>query len=155
MNPPEKHSGIYKGHIYPLTKTDKNTAIDEEGNIWTFDKTWNRNFIKSVPADIDILNSDKISAITKLGFSYSDGQKIFGFERVDHRFDDIKYQQQVQAQNIMKNICKKCQNESFDNIDKIFSYDMPNRNSKFKPETISQIRLENERAQEFLKKYLE
>jgi len=46
MNPPAEYSGIYKGHIYHLTETGKNTAIDDDGNNWTFDKIWNRDYIK-------------------------------------------------------------------------------------------------------------
>ena len=156
MNPPEQYSGIYKGHIHSLTETGKNTAIDDDRNSWTFDKTWNRDYIKPVIADSDILNSDKMWAIEHLGYKYSDGKMIFGFDRMDHRFADTKNQQQIEAQTIMANLCLGCKKEPFEKINDIFSYDMPPRYSKLTdPETVNQMNLENQKAQEFLKQYFE
>ncbi|MGI0057861.1 MAG: hypothetical protein ACREAK_10890 [Nitrosarchaeum sp.] len=151
MNPPEQYSGIYKGHIYNLTEIGKNTAVDDDANNWTFDKTWNRDYIKPVMVDNDILNQDKINAIEKMGFSYSDGQKIFGFDRVDHRFADAKSQQQFEANKIMADLCPKCQEKPFEKINDIFSYDLPSRHSIDE----SKMNLENLKAQEFLKQYFE
>ena len=151
MNPPEQYSGIYKGHIYHLTETGKNTAVDDDANTWTFDKTWNRDYIKPVNVDNNILNQDKINAIQQLGFSYSDGQKIFGFERIDHRFADAKGQQQFEANKIMADLCPECQEKPFEKINDIFSYDLPDRHSIDE----SKMNQENLKAQEFLKQYFE
>ena len=156
MNPPEEYSGIYKGHIYHLTETGKNTAVDDDGNNWTFDKIWNRDYIKPVNVDNDILNQKKMDAIEQLGFKYSDGQEIFGFDRFDHRFADTKNQQQIEAQSIMNNLCPDCQKKPFEKIDNIFSYSLPNRHSKLNnPETVNQMNLEDQKAREFLKQYFE
>ena len=156
MNPPEEYFGIYKGHTHHLTETGKNTATDDDGNNWTFDKIWNRDYIKPVNVDSDILNPEKISAINQLGFQYSDGKEIFGFDRVDHRFVDVKNQQQIEAQTTMTNICPECQKEPFEKINDIFTYDMPTRHSKLNnPETVNQMHLEDQRAQEFLKEFFE
>ena len=152
MNPPEQYSGIYKGHIYHLTETGKNTAVDDDANTWTFDKIWNRDYIKPVTIDSDILNQDKINAIEKMGFSYSDGQKIFGFERIDHRFADAKGQQKLEADKIMADLCPECQEKPFEKINDIFSYDFPSRHSKIDESKMNQ---ENLKAQEFLKQYFE
>jgi hypothetical protein len=156
MNPPDEYSGINNGHIYHLTETGKNTAIDDEGNTWTFDKIWNRDYIKPVSVDSDILNQEKIEAIESLGFQYSDGQEIFGFDRVDHRFADVKGQQQIQAQTIMTNLCPECLKEPFEKIDNIFSYDLPDRHSKLNnPETVTLMKLEDQKARQFLQDYFE
>ena len=156
MNPPAEYLGIYRGHPYHLTETGKNTAVDDDGNNWTFDKIWNHDYTRPVIVDNDILNPKKIKAIEQLGFQYSDGQEIFGFDRVDHRFTDTKNQQQIKAQNVMNKICKECQKEPFEKINNIFSYDMPTRYSKLNnPETVNLINQEKQKAQEFLKKYFE
>ncbi len=151
MNPPEQYSGIFQGHIYKLTETGKNTAIDDQGNTWTMDKIWNRDYIKPNVVDSDILNQQKITAIEQLGFGYSDGQAIFGFDRMDHRFADAKEQQQNKAQSIMNDLCPKCQNESYDRINDIFSYDLP-ANSK-REQAVNQMHTEDQKAQELLKQY--
>jgi hypothetical protein len=151
MNPPEQYSGIYQGHTYSLTETGKNTAIDKDGNSWTFDKTWNRDYIKPAVTDNDIFNSDKMYAIEKLGFEYSDGKAIFGFDRMDHRFTNTKNQQQNIAQNLMKDLCSECQKKPFEKINEIFSYDIPSYSKMDK----TKMNQEEQRAQEFLKQYLE
>ena len=47
MNPPDEFDGIDKGHIYHLTETSKTTAVDEFGDIWTFQYgKWTKDFIK-------------------------------------------------------------------------------------------------------------
>ena len=156
MNPPEEYSGIYRGHIYHLTETGKNTAIDDDGNYWTFDKIWNRDYIKPVIVDNDLLNPNKVIAIEQLGFQYSDALEIFGFDRMDHRFIDSKNQQQIEALHIMSSICPECQKEPFEKINDIFSYDTPIRYSKLDdPKIVTLKNLEDKKAQEFLKQYFE
>lgn len=156
MNPPEEYSGIYRGHIYHLTETGKNTAIDDDGNSWTFDKIWNRDYIKPVIADSNILNPNKVIAIEQLGFQYSDAQGIFGFDRMDHRFVDNKNLQQIKALHIMNSLCPECQKEPYEKINDIFSYDMPIRYSKLDdPKIVTLKNLEDKKAQEFLKQYFE
>jgi hypothetical protein len=156
MNPPEEYSGIYHGHIYHLTETGPNTATDDDGNTWTFDKIWNRDYIKPINVDSDILNPTKIYALEKLGFQYSDGKEIFGYDKMDHRFADIKYQQQIEAQNIMNSLCSKCQKEHFEEINDIFSYDMSTRYSKLdNPQIITQIDIEDQNARQLLKEFFE
>jgi len=156
MNPPEEYSGIYHGHIYHLTETGPNTAIDDDGNTWTFDKIWNHDYIKPVNVDSDIFNPPKIYALEKLGFQYSDGKEIFGYDKMDHRFADIKYQQQIEAQNIMNSLCSKCQKEHFEEINDIFSYDMSTRYSKLdNPQIITQIDIEDQNARQLLKEFFE
>jgi hypothetical protein len=154
MNPPEEYSGIYKGHIYHLIETGKNIAIDDEGNHWMFDKTWTRDYIKPVSVDHDILNPEKIYAIEKLGFQHSDGNKIFGFERVDQRFAETKNQQDMISHDVISELCPKCQEKSFEEINDIFFYDLPDRSHKLEnPEIIKQLNLEDKKARQFLQEY--
>jgi hypothetical protein len=156
MNPLEQYSGIYQGHTYHLTESGKNTAVDDDGNNWTFDKIWNRDYIKPVNVDSNILNQNKIHAIESLGFQYSDGQEIFGFDRVDHRFSDTKNQQQTEAKTIMASLCPECQKEPFEKINDIFAYDMQTRYSKLSdPETVLQMNLEDQKARQFLQAFFE
>ena len=155
MNPPKEYSGIYQGHPYHLTETGKNTAIDDDGNNWTFDRIWNRDYIKPVSVDSDILNQQKINAIESLGFQYSDGQEIFGYARVDHRFADTMNQEQIEAQTIMNSLCPECQKESFEKINNIFSYDLPDRHSKLDSKTVALMKLEDQKARQFLQTFFE
>ena len=154
MNPPEEYSGIYKGHIYHLTETGKNTAADDEGNAWTFDKTWSRDYTKPITVDNEILNQEKIGAIEQLGFQYSDGKAIFGVDRVDHRFADAKNQQQIEAQSIMNNLCPDCQKKSFEKIDNIFSYSLPDRHSKLVVNE-NLMKIEDQKARQFLQAFFD
>ena len=46
LNPPKEYDGINKGHIYHLTETGKNTAVDEFGDAWTFKyDTWIMDYV--------------------------------------------------------------------------------------------------------------
>jgi hypothetical protein len=157
MNPPDTYSGIYHGHVYHLIETGKNTAVDENGDSWTFDRVWTRDYIKPVTVDVDILGAEKISALEQLGFGYSDAKEIFGYERIDHRFIDAQNQQQLEAQKIMNELCPECKNMPFEKINDIFSYDLPTR-TYYKldnPETIEKMKLEDQKARQFLQEYFE
>jgi len=154
MNPPEEYSGIYKGHIYHLTEAGKNIAVDDEGHTWTFAKTWNRDYIKPITVDNEILNQEKIGAIEQLGFQYSDGKAIFGVDRVDHRFTDTKIQQQIEAQNIMNNLCPDCHKKPFEKIDNIFSYSLPDRHSKLEANE-NLMKIEDQKAHQFLQTFFD
>jgi len=45
LDPAPQHVGLYQGHLVTLTETGKNTAIDVDGNTWTYSKSWTRDFI--------------------------------------------------------------------------------------------------------------
>jgi hypothetical protein len=45
MNGPKQYHGIHHGKIIVLTETGKNKAIDEQGNIWSFEKEWKMNYV--------------------------------------------------------------------------------------------------------------
>jgi hypothetical protein len=44
LNPPKQYLGIDKGHQILLTEIEKNKATDENGNMWTFDKEWKKDY---------------------------------------------------------------------------------------------------------------
>ena len=45
LNPPNIHNGINKGHIYHLTETGKDMAVDEFGNNWILEKgLWKKEY---------------------------------------------------------------------------------------------------------------
>jgi hypothetical protein len=154
INPPEEYWGIYHGQIYHLTETGKNIAKDDKGNSWSFDRIWSRDYIKPVNVGMDILNPEKLEALKKRGFQYSDGMKIFGYERIDPHFKQVVDQQQKIAQDTMKNLCPKCEVEHFEEIGDIFFYDIPTRIDKTKdPKIINQMNLEDQKARELLKEF--
>lgn len=45
LNPPKQHIGIDKGHLIHLIEVEKNKALDDEGNVWIFEKTWTKEFV--------------------------------------------------------------------------------------------------------------
>ncbi len=55
LNPPPEHTGIYKGHQIRITETDKNTAIDSDGNVWRFDKEWIMDYVPPERVDVESL----------------------------------------------------------------------------------------------------
>ena len=60
----------------------------------------------------------------------------------------------VEAKQNLAILCPKCQNEPFEEINDVFSYNFPQRFSKLNdPENLVQIDKENEKAKEFLKEY--
>ena len=156
MNPPEIYFGIYQGRIYKLLETGKNTAVDDEGNSWTFDKIWTKDYVKPTIHESDILNKKKIEAIKKLGFDYVDGQEIFGYARTDLRFSESLELQLIKAQKIMNQICENCQKVSYQEIDNIFSYEFVSRYSKLSdPKNMQIMDQENQKANEYLIKFFE
>lgn len=44
LNPPKEYLGIDKGRLVRLTEISKDSAVDENGDLWTYDKTWIKNF---------------------------------------------------------------------------------------------------------------
>ncbi|MFY9301091.1 MAG: hypothetical protein WAO91_07875 [Candidatus Nitrosotenuis sp.] len=57
LNPPREHIGIYKGQQVRIVETDKYTAIDADGNKWTFDREWIRDYVP--PSRVDTITSHR------------------------------------------------------------------------------------------------
>ena len=98
LNPPEEYFGIYKGHLIHLVETGKNTAIDEDGNTWTFDKNWKMDYKPKGKID--------------------DGVTSHGIDRNNARFDTYKKGQELLAQHTLSSILggESIQNDSLDEL---------------------------------------
>ena len=106
LNPPKEHH-VNHGRIFlMITETDKHKAIDENGRIWSFDKTWKMDYIPR----------EKSTAKTK-----------HGIDRHHILFDSHRKTQQSIAMEKLDKVCEKCFDESFAEINKIFSYEFPER----------------------------
>jgi hypothetical protein len=95
MNPPNQYIGIHHGHQITLTETGKNTAIDDDGNTWFFDKIWEMNYI----------HKRKIV----------DSVKSNGFDRNNSGFNTYKKSQELLAEQKLNQIMndKPIQNDLF------------------------------------------
>lgn len=51
LNPPNEYVGIYKGNLIHLIEIGKNIAVDGQGNNWTFDKVWKKDYILNEKID--------------------------------------------------------------------------------------------------------
>ncbi len=84
MNPPDEYIGIYKGDLVRIFETGKNTAIDENGNNWTFDREWKMDYIPKGKLD--------------------DGVSSHGYDRNHVMFDTYKKGQVLIAQQKLNEI---------------------------------------------------
>ena len=84
LNPPDTYTGINRGHMYSLTETGKNTAVDESGNTWSFGYgIWSMDYIPVLrPQD--------------------DSWKVFN--RYHSGFEDYKKEQTLIAQKTLDEI---------------------------------------------------
>jgi len=126
LNPPKQYSGIDKGHIYHITETGKNTAIDEFGNTWTFSDTWIKNYIKNeIPQDFDYKVMDR----THSNFS---------------NFVDLEATKAVDQLLVLCSTCLK----SFDDFAPHTTITYPERINKLdNPEIQKKMAFESDRAQ--------
>ena len=138
LNPPKEYDGINRGHIYHLTETGKNTAVDEFGNTWTLDKTWTKDYVKPER----IVDSD-----TNV------------FTRMHSEFAQYKDSQADLASSILSAYYRTSINyeESFSEINEIFAYEYPETfNSKFdSPELQKNLIIESEKAQKIMNHLLD
>ncbi len=90
LNPPKEYDGINKGHIYHLTETGKNTAVDEFGNSWSFKyDVWIMDYIKNERSQDtgDMKNRNHSSFGTwkqmqaEMAKNYFDSSKIQGTDK--------------------------------------------------------------------------
>ena len=121
LNPPNEYFGIYKGKLIHLIETAKNTAIDAEGNTWTFDKTWIMDYIPKGKID--------------------DPTPLHGFDRNHVKFDTYKQGQELIALSLLEQICLQCFDKPFEEINDIFSYEFPEESERLNAE-VQKIMLE-------------
>ena len=134
LNPPKEYYGIYKGDLIHLIETGKNTAIDSDGNTWTFDNTWSMDY----------------SYVGKLDKAISS----HGLDRKDVQFNTYKQGQSLLASSIMGDLYKTTisYEEPFAEIDNIMFYEFPDRiDKKFDPVLQAKMHEEAIRAEKILK----
>jgi hypothetical protein len=134
LNPPNQYTGIYQGHIYHLTETEKTHAIDDFGNTWTLKyNLWERDFIHVVRNNSDSMDSNKIQVIKNMlkDKSIGDISKIFGYDnRNNNSFTINKNNQILIAENLVNKLCLKCRDKPFDKIDNMPYYQIPEKIEK-------------------------
>ncbi len=75
MDPPAQYQGVHKGKSITITETGKNTAIDENDNTWTFDKSWKMDYIPQSKIDKGVTSHlyDRNSVLFN---AYKQGQSL-------------------------------------------------------------------------------
>jgi len=133
LNPPNEYVGIYKGNLIHLIEIGKNIAVDGQGNNWTFDKVWKKDYIPN----------GKIN----------DGVTSQGYDRNHVTFSIYKYEQELLAQKILDEFCPKCGIESFNEINDIEFYQFPDTIYKLDDPVVQKmLEHENEKAMKTLQK---
>ena len=128
LNPPDEYVGIYKGDLIHIFETGKNTAVDENGNTWTFDKTWRMDYI--------------------LKGKVIDGYTQHGIDRNNAWFNIYKQGQELLAQEAMEQLCPSCSDKEFAEINDIVSNDLPKRISKLSDPEIQYKMLQQSKVAE-------
>jgi len=130
LDPAPQHVGIYQGHLVTLTETSKNTAIDEDGNTWTYSKSWTRDFI----------SQGKIE----------DGTTMVGIDRNNAWFDTYMKGQELLAQEKLNEMLGE-KLGYFDSLDepKTIYYDTLKRSEDF--ELQQNLAFENYKAYQIFK----
>jgi len=132
LNPPKEYDGINRGQIYHLTETSKTSAVDDNGNSWSFEYgIWAMDYIP---------NEKPLDKTT-----------MHGYTRTNSNFDMYKYGQYLIAENKLNEICPNCNDESYDKINDIFAYEYPiSQSSLDNPMIQSKMIFESERAQKIM-----
>jgi len=133
LNPPDEYVGIYKGNLIHLIETAKNTAVDTDGNTWTFDNTWIKDYISIGKIDDPITSQ--------------------GYDRNHVRFGTYKQGQELVASSLFETYYKTSisQEPAFSEIDDIKFYEFPDRiDKKFDPVLQAKMHQEDIRAQKYL-----
>ncbi|MEX2192308.1 MAG: hypothetical protein WD717_02855 [Nitrosarchaeum sp.] len=128
LNPPKEYDGINKGHIYHLTETGKNTAIDESGDSWTFAYgIWDKDY--TMPEK----TPDTSSIMT----------------RFHSEFPKYKEKQVHDAIEQLLVTCPDCFT-SYADFEDSFSFEYPERRDRINPEMQQKMVFEYERAQKIM-----
>ena len=133
LNPPDEYVGIYKGNLIHLIETAKNTAVDTDGNTWTFDNTWIKDYISIGKID--------------------DGITSHWYDRNHVKFNTYKQGQELVASSLFETYYKTSvsHEQSFAEIDDIKFYEYPDTiDKKFDPVLLAKMHQEDIRAQKYL-----
>jgi len=133
LNPPNEYFGIYKGNLIHLIETAKNTAIDTDGNTWTFDNIWIKDYIYKGKI-VDPITSQ-------------------GYDRDHVKFNVIMQEQELVASSLFEKYYKTSVSHEpeFSEINDIKFYEFPDRiDKKFDPVLQAKMHKEDIRAQKYL-----
>lgn len=128
LNPPKTHQGIYHGKIFSLIETGKNLSVDESGYVWTLEKgVWDRNYVSPKNIDRPLTNPDKIWAINHVmkDKPLDDISNAVLLDRNLNHFVMQKDYQILLAENVIEEICPKCFDDPYFEIDDVYAYDFP------------------------------
>jgi len=102
LNPPNEYFGIYEGNLIHLIETAKNTAIDADGNLWTFDNIWIKDYIYKGKIDDPITSQ--------------------GYDRDHVKFNTLKQGQELVASSLFEKYYKTSvsQEPAFEEINDIY-----------------------------------
>ncbi|WP_299290074.1 hypothetical protein [Nitrosopumilus sp.] len=123
----ETHNVVYKGKTYQLIEIAENKSVDANGDDWILeDNAW-----KKITPETDsaLVNYDKLYAIKYLDFdnSFNDASDAISYHRYSDHFSVHQIHQMFLAESIMEELCPKCLDDPYEEIDDIFSYDEPIR----------------------------
>ena len=141
LNPPDEYVGYchnilcssIKGNLIHLIETGKNTAVDEQGNTWTFDNTWIQDYVSKGKIEDPITSQ--------------------GYDRDHVKFNAIKQEQELAAYSLFEKYYKTSvsHEQSFAEIDDIKFYEYPETvDKKFDPVLLAKMHKEDIRAQKYL-----
>jgi len=133
LNPPNEYFGIYQGELIHLIETGKNIAIDGDGNLWTFDNTWIKDYIYKGKTD-DPMTSQ-------------------GYDRDHVKFNTYKQEQELVASSLFEKYYKTSVSHEpeFSEIDDIKFYEFPDTiDKKFDSVLKAKMQQEDIRAQKYL-----
>jgi len=142
LNPPDEYVGYchnilcssIKGNLIHLIETGKNTAVDEQGNTWTFDNTWIQDYVSKGKID------DPITSQL--------------YDRNHVKFNTYKQGQELIASSLFETYYKTSalsQEPAFSEINDIKFYEFPDTiDKKFDPVLQAKMHQEDIRAQKYL-----
>jgi len=113
LNPPKEYEVTDKRQLYHLTETGKTSAVDEFGNSWSLEYgLWAKDYIP---------NKKIIDEI-----------QMNGYPREHAKFNMYKYGQFLIAEDRLYEMCSECSDESYAEINDVFTYEYPKLMSSLK-----------------------
>jgi hypothetical protein len=154
INPPKQYDGINKGIIHHLTQTSKTSAVDDLGNTWSLQYgVWAMDYKPVVRNDPVNINADKIWAVTQVvkGMTPQQISDLFGYDRHNNKFVEVKDGQMLIAESMMEKICPDCVATPYGEINDIFYYTVPESIDRLHDiQIINKMKQESDKAQELL-----
>ncbi len=91
MDGPKQYIGIHHGQVILLTETDKNKAVDDQGNTWTFDKEWLMDYIPKGKVVDEVSKYHGIDRDHAYFNFYKQGQILVAQKTLDEIMEKTRY----------------------------------------------------------------